>query len=418
MLCQFLTGRLNLTFMMIVLSANICWAQATSSPSPANPDFEFIDTSFENASPLYWEVNPEGEIVISLKYDHQRGSLNRAAGHWHFQVQGKPGTTHTLILQNFSNIWNGKPGLAVEKETATVLSEDGKMWHSIGIEYLPDTRIKFPVTLGKDGTIFVARVEPYRVSDLNRFLKNIETNPLIKIEKIGETVENRPLEIIRVGNADAPHRLFLRARAHPWEPGGSWIVQGLINKLLDGSPESEACLNTYCTYIMPMANKDGVAHGYTRFNLKGWDLNRKWDEPAPEKYCPENYDLEQWLLKMIAQKQAPELAIELHNDSSGKMHLSFLETEYQQVYLKKMKLLENELREHTWFTNGTNPATFRNPGSLPQGWLERFQVDGIVLEFNANWIAKKEKRPMGADWEEFGQGMTLSIKDYFEQVNH
>ena len=30
---------------------------------------------------------------------------------------------------------------------------------------------------------------------------------------------------------DSPHHVLLRARAHPWEPGGNWVVQGLIRRL-------------------------------------------------------------------------------------------------------------------------------------------------------------------------------------------
>ena len=36
-----------------------------------------------------------------------------------------------------------------------------------------------------------------------------------------------PLEIVRVGRPEAPYRVFLRARAHAWEPGGNWVVEGL-----------------------------------------------------------------------------------------------------------------------------------------------------------------------------------------------
>jgi len=36
-----------------------------------------------------------------------------------------------------------------------------------------------------------------------------------------------------------------------------------------------------------IANKDGVAHGYTRFNLMGKDLNRDWDRLADALYAPE-----------------------------------------------------------------------------------------------------------------------------------
>src|SRR5688572_26158407 len=50
---------------------------------------EFIDTSFENASPLWYDVAEDGTIQLHLIYDHERSSINRAAGHVHFRVHAK-----------------------------------------------------------------------------------------------------------------------------------------------------------------------------------------------------------------------------------------------------------------------------------------------------------------------------------------
>ena len=124
--------------------------------------------------------------------------------------------------------------------------------------------------------LFLASVEPYRISDLEKLKAEIKTNPLVEISTIGKTVEGRPLEIIRVGKVDAPYRIFLRGRAHSWESGGNWVMQGLIRSLLQ--KDAAPYLKKYCVYIMPMANKDGVARGMTRFNMSGMDLNRKWDK--------------------------------------------------------------------------------------------------------------------------------------------
>ena len=73
----------------------------------------FINTSFENASPLYWEIDEDGAIQVFLVYDSERNSTNRANGHWHFQLQAEPGAEFTLILNNFDNVWNGKKGVPV-----------------------------------------------------------------------------------------------------------------------------------------------------------------------------------------------------------------------------------------------------------------------------------------------------------------
>ena len=53
--------------------------------TPGN-GLEFIDTSFENASPLWYEAAPDGTVLVHLLYDHERSSPNRAAGHFHFRL--------------------------------------------------------------------------------------------------------------------------------------------------------------------------------------------------------------------------------------------------------------------------------------------------------------------------------------------
>ncbi len=129
-------------------------------------------------------------------------------------------------------------------------------------------------------SLYVARLQPYRISDLEKLKADIAGDAMVEITTIGHTVEGRELEMIRVGSPDAPHRVLIRARAHPWEPGGNWVLEGLIRRLLRDDDVAQQCLATYCLYVMPMANKDGVARGRTRFNMNGKDLNRDWLQPA------------------------------------------------------------------------------------------------------------------------------------------
>src|SRR5688572_1935021 len=59
---------------------------------PHSTGLEFIDTSFENASPVWYEQATDGTILVNLLYDHERASPNRAAGHIHFLVHAKLGS--------------------------------------------------------------------------------------------------------------------------------------------------------------------------------------------------------------------------------------------------------------------------------------------------------------------------------------
>lgn len=389
----------------------VWWAWSVCA-APA-PPLDFINTSFENASPLWYDFAPDGVVNIHLLYDLERSSPNRAAGHFHFLIEAKPGAQLTLEFKNLDNVWNGQAGSVARELKAAVISQDDRHWEPVPLQSLPGNRVQLTVRM-PGPKLYVARVEPYRLSDLEQLLALIRTNRLVEITEIGRTVEGRPLEIVRIGNPRARHRVFLRARAHPWEAGGSWVVQGFIQRLLQGDAAARRYLDRYCAYILPMANKDGVARGRTRFNLQGKDLNRDWDKPADAALVPENYALEQWLESRIRAGQAPQLALELHNDGNGQLHVSRSEVPRLKEYLEHMARLENLLRKDTWFTEGTTPPGVHNFGSLGEGWFERFGIDAAVHEFNCNWIAGLNDYPSARHWQEYGASLALVCYEYFK----
>jgi len=369
---------------------------------------KFINTSFENASPLDWEVDSSGVIHIRLIYDHQRASPNQANGHWHFQIEAEPDADLTLTLNNFDNVWNGKNASPVTDKTNCLISPDGIHWDIIPAELINGNRLQFSIHMNAD-KLFVASVEPYRISDLEKLLNEIKKNPNVEITTIGNTVEGRSLEIIRVGNPDAPYSVFLRARAHAWEAGGNWVVQGLVRSLLQ--KDAAVYLNKYCVYIMPLTNKDAVARGRTRFNSLGVDLNRQWDLPADPNLAPEKYAFETWLKGMIQKGKKPHLAIDLHNDNYGNVHVN-LPTPENARYIANMKRFENLLYKNTWFTEGA--GSVNNPGSFGEGLAARFGVDACVYELNYEWIEGLKKAPMGKDWELLGKQLREVFFQYFD----
>jgi len=413
----------TLSVLLVFLGA--AWCLAADDPvaarqPPAKPQAaaaataprEFIRWGFENASPLQWEAGPDGVLHVHMLYDYERNSPNRAAGHWHFQLQGKPGSDVTLVLDNFDNIYNGKPSGAVRKASICYGSADGKHWKVVPAEFIEGNRLRVRVHLEGDST-YLARMEPYRVSDLDRLLDEIRGRPLVEITPIGKTVEGRPLEIVRVGDPDAPFRVLLRARAHAWEAAGNWVVQGLIRALLEDDELSRKCFKRYCVYIMPMANKDAVARGLTRFNMLGRDLNRDWEKPADPVLAPESYALETWVRGMVRAGKPPSFAMDFHNDDGGGLALSRPPIPNLQRHLDRMRRFEQLLRKHTWFTEGSSGPKWRNPGTIGEGLLERYGIDACILEFSCNWIAGLKQPPSGAAWEQFGRQLRGVFLDYF-----
>ncbi len=382
-------------------------ADGGATPNP----LIYINSTFENASPLFWEIGDSGEVNVFLMYDHERSSPNRAAGHWHFCVEAAKGSELTIALNNLMNIYNGRKGSPAKDTTISYVSADGKNWRACETELLEGHRLKLTLQMEAD-KMYVARLEPYRLSDLQKLLDEIRGNPNIAITKIGETVEGRPLEIIRVGGLDAPHRALIRARAHPWEPGGNWVVQGMIHRLLKNDEKARAYLDRYSVHIMPMANKDGVARGWTRFNVAGKDLNRNWDQPADPAFAPENRVLEAWIETMINQGRKPDLMIDFHNDQGGRLHISRPNINLE-PYLARVNRFESLLREHTWFTEGATGGNYRTPGSIGEGLLERYGIHACIHELNANWIAGLDAYPSGKNWELYGEQLCEVFYELF-----
>jgi hypothetical protein len=376
---------------------------------------DFIDTGFENASPLWYEFALDGTIQVQLLYDHERSSPNRAAGHIHFLLHGRTGSKLTLEFRNLDNVWNGQPGSVAGELKTVVISENGSNWKSVPTESLPGNRVRLTVEM-PGPRLYVARLEPYRLSDLDRFVASIRKSPVVNIASIGKTVGGRELEMIRIGHTGAPYRVFLRARAHPWESGSSWVAQGLIERLLKDDTDAKTFLAQYSVYILPMANKDGVARGMTRFNVAGKDLNRNWDQPADPQLAPENASLEKWLENMIAAGHRPHLAIELHNDGRGLLHISRPPVPQLDRHLARMAAFEDLLRRKTWFTEGSTNAAFRNSGTLGDGWLARYGIDAVVHEFNCNWIEGLKDYPSARHWRTYGERLAEVFHEYFRQV--
>ncbi len=407
------------TFLLILFcgATTVVAQESKEIEALKNSPIIFINPYIENGSRFNWRVGENGFVYINQVYDYERFSLNRTAEHWHFLVNAKSGSNFTIILESFNEIYNGhiEP---MPKYMSCVVSENGKNRRHIStewIETLQGPQLKMQIQLKAD-SIFVARVEPYRLSNLNNLFSKIRDNNQIQITPIGKSVEGRELHIIRVGNEKATHKIFIRARVHPWESGGNWVVEGLIETLLQDTKESHNYLANYCLYILPIANIDGVANGVTRFNMMGLDLNRNLTNPANPILSPENLAMETWLESIIDKGLKPDLAIDFHNDSNGPLIFA-PPKENPELYLSHMKSFETILRKETWFSEYT---VISNPASstmFARGLMDRYEIESLVYELHSNWIEGAKKRPLSDDWKLLGNKLCKVFNDYFNEIN-
>lgn len=137
---KFVTLLLVICTAMLAIPARAAEPENSSADTVATPKI-FINTGFENASPMNWRIDSAGRVIGSMVYDHERFSPNRAVNHYHFRVEAAVGTEVTLILENFDNIWNGMLASDLSEKSRYVVSFDNRKWESRSVVPLPGRRV-------------------------------------------------------------------------------------------------------------------------------------------------------------------------------------------------------------------------------------------------------------------------------------
>lgn len=139
-------------------------------------------------------------------------------------------------------------------------------------------------TLFENDKMYIAHSFPYTTDKLYKFLdeKSSRNKDIVSRITVGKTLSKRPIEGLIIGQninkkRDNRKAIFFMARQHPGECQGSYVCEGVVERLLSKTKESDFLLKNYIIYVIPMINPDGVVFGHYRTNLSGKDLNRKWN---------------------------------------------------------------------------------------------------------------------------------------------
>jgi len=385
----------------------------------------FIDNFYDNASQFNWEQTADGVIEIQPITDHSRFSPNSLFVHWNFKVivpSTHVGSEITIRFKPVNGCYNGVPNiLFINERMATAIRNgaDSTTWHRIPMIPSRDESTLTEFTfVARETLTHVAHIVPYDLSDNQSFVDKLSAHEWCNVEIIGETVEKRPLELITLGNPQATHKVFLRARAHPWESGGSWLLEGLGDYLIEHYDDDNPWHDSLCLYIMPMANKDGVYRGMNKYTVTGGDLNRHWGDDWNEmaEYMPENVALRNWLDRRKTDGTLPQLGICLHNDSDG--GLMPIRPALDAKNLDSRKNIERFgqiLEEESWFNEGVcgiSPV-YSNSYMFNDGMMTLYNMDAAILEINCDWADGLKRAPLHLDWKDLGKGFAGALLQYF-----
>lgn len=224
------------------------------------------------------------EVVAADRADDIRLNI-RADSHaefrqwFHFRLQGARGKACRIRFLN----------------AAACTYVDG--WRGYGVAASYDRQRWFRVPTGFDGaemtvahaperdSVYYAYFEPYSWERHLDLLGRAEQSPLVRVRRLGSTVEGRDLDAVTVGEPDAVrHSLWVIARQHPGETMAEWFVEGMLERLLDArDPVARSLLERAVVHVVPNMNPDGSVLGNLRTNAAGANLNREWMAPSLER---------------------------------------------------------------------------------------------------------------------------------------
>lgn len=290
-------------------------------------------------------------------------------------------------------------------------------------------------------TAWLARFYPYTFTDLQNYLRTLADNPNVDIRIPGCSQQGNPLYVIKITDPLVPvagkKRIFMHARTHPAETSPSFLLEGLIAKLLSGTPEANDLLSGFEFYIFPMQNVDGVITGNYRSTPKTENLEMSWtfDSLNPldlTGYVPPEVAVIHDYARELMRDGGPPvvMALNLHASNSepdirpffyphfGPLSHGYLPVEAS-LWDKQLLFISNVALRHG--VDMIEPVPDDGGGSFatktyPESWWWANYQDRVLamtLEMTYGRAGYAPRWIEPGDMRELGSSLVLGIRDYY-----
>ncbi len=233
---------------------------------------------------------------------------------WSMRIAGlKPGTVLLLEVQPQTKPYSGNKVLDsswCQPKHAWVSNDQGKTW-------MPTPRGELNATKGMEYKIPVSSSElrvawgpPFVATDAEILLQSIaERVPESQRFVLAKTRGGRLVNGIRIGAENARHQVWINARHHAWETGGSQVGRGFIEWLASDEPAAKTMREKSCTHFVPIIDVDNVVLGAGGKEANSRDHNRDWSE---QPIYPE-VAAAQKMIRKIDETYGLSVYVDLHN---------------------------------------------------------------------------------------------------------
>ena len=296
------------------------------------PSALHISSDFDSGNIQVLDASNPLQVKLAIKPDTKSPHFQ-----WfHFKAEGlKPGHTHHFQLSNasqssYNKAWDGYQAVA---------SYDQENWFRVPSDF-DGTSLNFHLAAEQPQAWF-AYFEPYSRERHDQLIKNALQWSGCELLATGKSVEGRDIQLLRKGNgASHKRKIWIIAQQHPGEHMAEWFMEGLLERLEQGSdPQMRKLLDFADLYLIPNMNPDGAFHGHLRTNANGQDLNRAWQNTSPQ-VSPEVF---------FALEQMTHYGVDLFLDIHGDEEIPYVFTagcEGNPGYTPRLATLEERFRSH------------------------------------------------------------------------
>ncbi|XOV77517.1 MAG: M14-type cytosolic carboxypeptidase [Aestuariibacter sp.] len=261
-----------------------------------------ISSNFDSGNIEVIDASQPDAIRLRIRKDNQSEFYQ-----WfHFRLETQSMLEHHICIEDltksaYPDAWSGYQAVA---------SYDREEWFRVDSEFADGTLNIYHTP--EHGCVYYAYFAPYSYDRHLDLIAWCQAQFDCQAIHLGETLDGRDMTMLQIGQPEEGKRnIWITARQHPGETMAEWLVEGLLERLLDeDDPLSSALRRKAVFYVVPNMNPDGACRGHLRTNAIGVNLNREWHAPSEEK-SPEVFYV---LNKM--QSTGVDLFLDMHGDEA------------------------------------------------------------------------------------------------------
>lgn len=259
----------------------LCWF-FVFSPAPGQDSCLEVSTQFEGANPrTNSAISREAESRFRIRPFNEEGSNDAYYFRLTTKIQNRCDEDKGIELIIEWPALERHPDY--EYDTYYYGDRGNWRWTYANVEH-HEARVHLYVP---PGVTYVGNYPKYDYQELLEFLSALPESPYLRKWVAGSSFYDRQIWAIRIEDPDqsspADRILLITARNHPYETGGSYIVESMIRYLLSDDPDAVRLRRQHSIYFLPMMNPDGVVLGTNQRTRPG-GINLSYgvgtDDPA------------------------------------------------------------------------------------------------------------------------------------------